>query len=247
MDNQNTDYENIEKPDIKGELKVSFFILFAFIWIFTMFSEYHKSYLVALTEYEISYKLNWTLQKEPIVQDLIFSFHSKKGKTIKPKGPELIVKNQKTGQTLVSKQFSFFKINHPEMKLISDVEYPISYPEFYYSPDYSVMLKRKDLYWITKATVISEGQEARIYFKNADPNFKKYNQIRSTKNMYVFVLLAIFMISFAIFATYLFSCLKDYKNNISSIIISILGLFFVIYFIFYKLIYIWIQVEFRMF
>lgn len=239
--------EQIAKPDVKGELKVIFVILCAIIWFSVMFSEYRTAYLAALTEYEISYKLNWTLEKELEVEDLIFSFHSKKGKTIKPKAPELIVKNKKTGQTLVSQQFSFFKINRPELKLISDAEYSISYPEFYYSPDYSVMLKRKNLYWISKATVISEGQEARIYFKNADPNFKRYNKIRYTKNMYVFSFILIFIIASSICIASLFSCLKDYKNNISSIIIYILGLIFVVYFIFYKFIWIWLQVEFRVF
>ncbi|WP_111860601.1 hypothetical protein [Acinetobacter sp. CFCC 10889] len=239
--------ENIDKPDVKGELKVSFFILFAFIWIVTMFSEYHKSYLVALTEYEMSYKLNWILDKEPIEQNLIFSFHNQKGKSIKPRGSELSVKNGKTGEVLVSHQFSHFTINNPDIKLISDQEYPLTYPEFYYSPDYSVMLKRKNLYWISKATIESDGQESRIYFKNGDPNSKRYNKIRSTKNLYVFSLISVFMITLGILSVYLFNCLKGYKNNISSMIIAVLGLFCVIYFIFYKLIYVWIQVEFRIF
>lgn len=241
------DHENIEKPDVKGELKVGFFILFALIWIVTVFSEYHKSYLVALTEYEMSYKLNWTVQKEPIVQDLVFSFHNQKGKSIKPKGSELSVKNGKTGEILVSQQFSIFKMNDPELKLISDSEYALTYPEFYYSPDYSVMLKRKNLYWISKATIESDGQESRIYFKNGDPTFKRYNKIRFAKNMYVFSFISVFMISFGILSVYLFNCLKDYKNNISSIIVAVIGLFCVIYFIFYKIIYVWIQVEFRIF
>lgn len=240
-------HEQVENPDVKSELKVSFFILFAFIWIVVMFGEYHKSYLVALTEYEISYKLNWTLEKEPIVQDLIFSFHTQKGKSIKPRGPELTVKNGKTGEVLVSQQFSYFKGNDPELKLIADREYSLTYPEFYYSPDDSVMLKRKNLYWISKATIESDAQKSRIYFKNGDPTFKRYNKIRSTKNMYVFSFISVFIILFGILSVYLFNYLKDYKNNISSIIVAVLGLFCVIYFIFYKLIYMWIQVEFRIF
>ena len=110
------------------------------------------------------------------------------------------------------------------------------------------MLKHNNLYWMTKATVhVDESQTTRIYLKKSDPKFKNYNRTKNTKNFYIFILITLYSLIMLILFSFLIKQMKVIQKDTMRIFffIGIIGL--VTYLIFYKFIFLWMQVEFRIF
>lgn len=156
--------------------------------------------------------------------------------------------NRQTNEIIADYQNSFYHFSNPEIKNFSQDSYDIDHAEFYRSSDYSVMLKRKNLYWMTKATVhVDQYQTTRMYLKNPDPKFKQYNKIKTAKNFYVFVLLSIFSVAMLTLLMIFITQVKAVNKKYGLIFLIIGGMSLVSYFIFYQFIFLWMQVEFRIF
>ena len=239
MDNQSEETFSFPIVMIRGVFLI-WFVLFAI--------EFRKSYLEALTDYEIAYKLNWSKPTEWVEPALSMSFKYQKGKQFKPKGPNIIIMNRQTHVVIADYQKSDYQLSNPDIKDFVKASYDIDYATFYTSSDYSVMLKHNNLYWMTKATVhVDESQTTRIYLKKSDPKFKNYNRTKNTKNFYIFILITLYSLIMLILFSFLIKQMKVIQKDTMRIFffIGIIGL--VTYLIFYKFIFLWMQVEFRIF
>lgn len=162
---------------------------------------------------------------------------------------ELIVVNPETNEILVQDQYDK-KASFSNAKFSQNADqfdYRLEYPTFYYSQDYSVLQKRSDMRWLIKGTLHHAENETRVYFKIKHPNDPLTKKLASNKkNMFVFIAIGFFIGGLVLSLMYLKASIEQLKHDkqYSDIIVAVLGVIAVIYFIFYKMIWLWLQIEF---
>lgn len=228
-------------------LKSNLIILFFFIWGIFWIKEFDQHFKEILTEYELGYKIKWSEIVEHNEPNLSFEFLLRKGKMISYRGPHLKVFNTATNQIMVSEQYSEFKLFNTELKLYPKNRYLIKNAEFFYSPDHSVMLNRQGLYWLTKATiVVDEDKSSRLYIKKNNPTKSAAKQLNNKIYFYVLIISIIFVLGLLFLLKGLIKQFDGtHQNKLINIGLFSLALMVLFYSLFYKFLYLWLQVEFR--
>lgn len=212
---------------------------------------FQHAFTWALKQYEYSHKMAWHYQENIHSEGMVLEKDYSKNNPENPdfKGRGILVTQKPSNEILVQGQYGAFNLSNPDFNINHyQFDFPLTEASFYTSSDYSIMQKRNNMHWLVKGTIQNkQGDVSRIYFKTQNPNDQVLKKItKNKKNFYVFIMLAGFLLSITFLIFYLHSAWQKLKQqeNSSDFVMGVLGLFAVIYFMFYKSLYVWMLVEF---
>ncbi len=234
-----------------NQASASWQILILMVIIAGHFFFFQHSFTWALKQYEYSHKMTWQIKEHVNLEGLRLEKDYSKNNSENPdfKGRGILVTQTLSDTVWVQGQYSAFNLSNPEFKINHyQFDFPLSDASFYYSNNNSVMQNRKNMHWLINGSIQNaQGNVSRIYFKIKNPNDPIVKKVsKNKKNFYVFIMLCIFLLSMTFLGFYLKSAwgkLKQQENS-SDFVMGVLGLFTVLYFMFYKSLYLWVLVEF---
>ena len=211
---------------------------------------FHTSFLWTLRNYEYTNKMIWIEEPRQFYPDLILYKNSIQ-ESHHPNGRfrEWIVQNPITKEILVQDQFSKIKLSNPDfLNNQYEFDYLLKDPIFYISNDYSISQQKSQMRWIIKGTLINEAEQTstRIYFDHQHPNdFAMKTKAKNKKNLYVFMVVVLFVGSLMVSLSYLQSTIVGLKQEkYSDFVVAIITIIGLVYFLFYKMIWLWLSIEF---